>query len=211
LKSTVLWLLSDSLPLKNDVKVPSKSNMQKNVQFFVGILKVNYENRRVRIRIRIHQSEALILGSGSGSKPKCHGSATLRKALIRTGTVLWCSRCILVQRTCMQRSHENVLPRLISAPHPSWRRGPPPPAVRSPSHLHTRNSYGQCSGSVLDPDSIRSVHPDPGSESGSRRTKMTHKNIKVKKIHVFKCWMFSFEGWRLLLELGRPFWRPRDK
>ncbi len=28
--STVLWLLFDFLPLKIDVKVPSKSNMQKN-------------------------------------------------------------------------------------------------------------------------------------------------------------------------------------
>jgi hypothetical protein len=33
-------------------------------------------------------------------------------------------------------------------------------------------------GSGLDPDSIRSVDPDPYSESGfgSRRAKMTHKN-----------------------------------
>ncbi len=54
--STVLWLLFDFLPLKNDVKVPSKSNMQKNFFLklvFVGILKVNDGNRRIRIRIRI--------------------------------------------------------------------------------------------------------------------------------------------------------------
>ncbi len=44
-------------------------------QFFVGILKVNDENRRIRIRIRIRQSKAWI--RGSGSTPKCHGSATL--------------------------------------------------------------------------------------------------------------------------------------
>jgi hypothetical protein len=25
------------------------------------------------------------------------------------------------------------------------------------------------------------------------------KKKKVKKFHVLKCWMFSFEGWRLLL------------
>ncbi len=25
----------------------------------------------------------------------------------------------------------------------------------------------------------------------------------------FKCWMFSFEGWKLLLQFGRPLWRPR--
>ncbi len=31
--STVLWLLFDFLPLKNDVKVPAKSNMQKNFFF----------------------------------------------------------------------------------------------------------------------------------------------------------------------------------
>jgi hypothetical protein len=33
--------------------------------------------------------------------------------------------------------------------------------------------------SVLDPD------------SGFRRAKMTHKDKKVKKFHVLKCWMFS--------------------
>jgi hypothetical protein len=31
---------------------------------------------------------------------------------------------------------------------------------------------------LLDPDSIRSVDPDPYSKSGSRRTKMTHKRRK---------------------------------
>jgi hypothetical protein len=30
----------------------------------------------------------------------------------------------------------------------------------------------------LDPDSIRSVDPDPESGSGSRRAKMTHKSRK---------------------------------
>jgi hypothetical protein len=45
------------------ITVPTKSIMQKNFfsnSFFVGILKVNDENRRIRIRIRIriHQSEA---------------------------------------------------------------------------------------------------------------------------------------------------------
>jgi hypothetical protein len=36
--------------------------------------------------------------------------------------------------------------------------------------------------------------------SGSRGAEMTHKNRKKqKKIHVLKCWMFSFEGWKLLL------------
>jgi hypothetical protein len=41
----------DFLSLKNDVNVPSKSNKQNN--FFVGVLKVNDENSRIRIRIRI--------------------------------------------------------------------------------------------------------------------------------------------------------------
>jgi hypothetical protein len=36
-----------------------------------------------------------------------------------------------------------------------------------------------------------SLDPDPDSQSGSRRAKMTHK--------------------RVLLLLGRPLWRPRDK
>jgi hypothetical protein len=41
---------------------------------------------------------------------------------------------------------------------------------------------------------------DPDSGFGYRKEKMTHKNRKkVKKFHVLKCWMFSFEGGRLLL------------
>jgi hypothetical protein len=41
---------------------------------------------------------------------------------------------------------------------------------------------------------------------------MTHKNRKKKKkFHVLKCWMFSFEGRRLLLLLGCPLFRLRDK
>jgi hypothetical protein len=49
-----------------------KNFVQKNY-FFVGILKFNYENRR--IRIRIHNLQAWI--RGSGFTPKCYGSATL--------------------------------------------------------------------------------------------------------------------------------------
>ncbi len=48
--------------------------------FFVAILKVNDENRRIRIRIPIRIQiliRAWIRGSGSGSTPKCHGSGTL--------------------------------------------------------------------------------------------------------------------------------------
>jgi hypothetical protein len=88
--------LFDFLSLKNDVNVPTKSNKQKNFLkklFFVGILKENDENSR--IRIRTHCSETWIRGSRSGSTPKCHGSATLllrRKyfALLSTSLIiLW--------------------------------------------------------------------------------------------------------------------------
>ncbi len=50
---------------------------------------------------------------------------------------------------------------------------------------------------VADPvsDSIGSLDPDPDSESGSRRAKMTHKSRqKFVKVHVLKCWMASFES-----------------
>jgi hypothetical protein len=41
--------------LKSDVKVPSKSNKQKNFEkkSFFGVLKVNDENSRIRIRIHM--------------------------------------------------------------------------------------------------------------------------------------------------------------
>jgi hypothetical protein len=58
--------------LKNDVKVPSKSTMQKNVlkkSFFGGILKVSDENRRIRI------ASGAGAESGSGSISQRHGSA----------------------------------------------------------------------------------------------------------------------------------------
>ncbi len=42
-----------------------------------------------------------------------------------------------------------------------------------------------------------------GSRSGSRGAKMTHKIGKVKKISCFEVLDFSFEDWRLLLQLGR--------
>ncbi len=38
---------------------------------------------------------------------------------------------------------------------------------------------------------------------------MTHK--KVKKFHFLKCWLFPLEGWRLLLGLGSPSRRPKNK
>jgi hypothetical protein len=40
------------------------------------------------------------------------------------------------------------------------------------------------SGFGLNPDSIRSVDPDPYSESGSRRAKITHKN-KFLNFYIF--------------------------
>ncbi len=76
-----LWLLVDFLSLKNEVMY-----LQKVISryfffnwFFVGVLKVNDGNSRIRIciRIQIHYSEAWIPGSRTGSTPKCHGSPTL--------------------------------------------------------------------------------------------------------------------------------------
>ncbi len=84
---TVLWLLFDFLSLKIFVNVASKSNKQKTFflnLFFVGVLKVNDENSKIRIRIRIHLSEVWIRGSGSGSTPTCHRSATLLLGPINT-------------------------------------------------------------------------------------------------------------------------------
>jgi hypothetical protein len=52
------------------------------------------------------------------------------------------------------------------------------------------------SGSVLDPDQIRSGDPDPYSESGSRRAKITHKS---KKIRNFMSWS---DRWSLLRAEG---------
>ncbi len=58
------------------------------------------------------------------------------------------------------------------------------------------------SGSVLDPYSIGSVDPDPYSESGSRRAKVTHKSRKkLVKVHVLKCWMASYEGFFYNLDI----------
>ncbi len=77
------------LALKNYVKVPSKSNMQETfflILFFVAILKVSDENRRIRThqseaRIRIRTKMSWIRNTGqrcgSGSAPECHGSSTL--------------------------------------------------------------------------------------------------------------------------------------
>ncbi len=62
---------------------PLVRGMDLDPAFFVGVLKVNDENSR--IRIRIHYSEAWI--RGPGSTPKCHGSATLPATLPKAGRV----------------------------------------------------------------------------------------------------------------------------
>jgi hypothetical protein len=48
-----------------------------------------------------------------------------------------------------------------------------------------RSGSGSVSGSGLDPDSIESVDPDPDSESGYRRAKITHKSRKKFKKFMF--------------------------
>ncbi len=111
----VLWLLLDFLSFKNDVNVPSKINKQRNFRkkiVFVGLLKVNEENSRIRIRIRIHYSEAWIHGSGSGSTPKCHGSGTLPPAQhYPTKTPdTWYNFQIFLMTTSMCYSHTVLFP-----------------------------------------------------------------------------------------------------
>jgi hypothetical protein len=49
------------------------------------------------------------------------------------------------------------------------------------------------SGSELDPDSIRSMDPDPVFGIRIQEGKNDQqKKKKIKKFHVLKCWMFSF-------------------
>ena len=64
-------------------------------------------------------------------------------------------------------------------------------------HKYRCFRQGCGSGSQLDPDSIGPVDPDPYSESGSRRAKITHKsrNFFLK----FKFWSV---GWTLLWAAG---------
>jgi hypothetical protein len=38
-----------------------------------------------------------------------------------------------------------------------------------------------------------------------------YKKEIMKQSTVLKCWIFSFEGCRLLMKFGRSSWRPRDK
>jgi hypothetical protein len=55
---------------------------------------------------------------------------------------------------------------------------------------------GPQNSSAVDPDpnSMGSLDPYPGAQSGSRRAKMTHKHKKVNKFNFLKCKMFYFEG-----------------
>jgi hypothetical protein len=46
-------------------------------------------------------------------------------------------------------------------------------------------------------------------EKSSRTWSSLYLDLR-DKFNFLKCWMFSFEGWRLLLQLGRPLWRPRE-
>jgi hypothetical protein len=74
--------------LKADVKVPSKSNKQKNFEtnlIFVDILKATDEKSRIRILNRIRNS--VVRPCGSGSVLSCHGSTTLIETLsIQSGS-----------------------------------------------------------------------------------------------------------------------------
>ncbi len=69
--STVLWLLFDFLSLKNDVKVPSKSTMQKN---FLKVFSFLLASWRSMMKIE-GSGSASGSASGSGSISQRHGSA----------------------------------------------------------------------------------------------------------------------------------------
>jgi hypothetical protein len=60
--------------------------------------------------------------------------------------------------------------------------------------FHVRGKKQGCR-SGLDPDLIGSVDPDPDPGGQKWPTKVEKK---FKKLHVLKCWMASFESWRLL-------------
>jgi hypothetical protein len=65
--------------------------------------------------------------------------------------------------------------------------------------LRNRNRYRTVGTSPADPESIRSVGPDldpnrirnPDPDPGGQ--KLATKVEKIKKFHVLKCWMLSFE------------------
>ncbi len=54
-------------------------------------------------------------------------------------------------------------------------------------------------GSVVDQDPRGSAFWSGWSRIRIQKGKNPQKRKKVKKYHVLKCWMFSYEGWRLLL------------
>jgi hypothetical protein len=60
------------LSLKYDVNVPSKSNKQRNLDFFVSLTKRAGSGAG---------SVRCLRTSGSGSVPKCHGSGTLERSM----------------------------------------------------------------------------------------------------------------------------------
>ncbi len=79
-------------------------------------------------------------------------------------------------------------------PEPGVNMGPIPSGRKSDLQQlmeSTRGQFAFLTGLRIQ-DSVGSVDPDPYSESGSRKAKMTNK--KNKKFHVLKCWMFSFES-----------------
>ncbi len=122
---TVLWLLFDFLPLKNNVKVPSKSNMQKN--FFYTSFLLAFEGQRwkkkdpdplvrgmdPRIRIRIHTKMSWICNTG------CYeGLLALRILCFSLSEVP--KDGTLVEVTCglQLASLESTFPRVRGSPKP---------------------------------------------------------------------------------------------
>ncbi len=73
---------------------------------------------------------------------------------------------------------------IASLVHTVFSSSAPIEPVSHDSHHHMAGVIN----SFSDPDSIRSVDPDPGGQ------KLPTKIEKVKKFQVLKCWMFSFEG-----------------
>ncbi len=76
-----------------------------------------------------------------------------------------------------------------------WSRCRRPPPRRNPrgiasSLLAVHKTRTFC---VQPKEGIRVVDPDPGEQ------KLPTKIEKKENFHVLKCWMFSFEDWRLLL------------
>jgi hypothetical protein len=99
--------------------------------------------------------------------------------------------CYVLSEICMQSALQCHTVKIC------WCILPPLPRTR---HFFFFILCTKARVSDPDPDSIRSVDPDPYSESGSgsRREKLPSKVAKIEKFHIFKCCMFSFESWRLL-------------